>query len=230
MKKITKILIITFIISTSFLYNAFAYNFDFVTVTDVVRHVRKSFKSLKSYSANFKIISKKGRKVIVHSGVLKYKADNKLYLQFHKPYGQKIISNGKTMWIYIPSMNVVAKQDLESNSSFFSSNTKKGLDRLFSKYHYRFDSKEQPAVQKDGKKYYTLFLKQKESKNGYRTLKLWISESYFIVKAIGKTSSGKTIEISFSNLKKNIDLPNGIFKFDIPARARVINNPMVSEE
>jgi len=83
---------------------------------------------------------------------------------------------------------------------------------------------------KDGSKMYTLVLKQKESRGGYKTINLWITENFFIQKAEGFTSSGKKVEITLSDIKTNVDLPNGMFKFDIPATARVIKNPMISEE
>ena len=213
-----------------FTSHANAYKFDFITVSDIVKKVKKNFAELESYQANFKIFSEKMGKKKTQSGVVKYKATDKLIMDFHKLYGQKIISNGEMMWIYIPSMNVVAEQDLKSNSGFFSSGTKSGLRRLFSKYHYKFNSKKQPEKQNDGTMKYTLFLKQKESRSGFRTLKLWISEDYFITRAMGTTSSGKKIDIFFTNIKKNINIPNGVFKFNVPARARIIKNPMISEE
>ena len=208
----------------------FAFKFDFTTVSDVVDNIKKKFAKIESYQANFTIVSEKMGKTRQQTGVIKYKANNKICIEFSQPYGQKIVSNGKTMWIYIPSMNVVAEQDLNADTGIFTSGTKSGLNWLFSKYHYRFDSKDQPAEQDDGTKKYTLFLKQKESRSGFRKLKLWVSEQYFIVRARGETTTGKTIDITFSNLKINPSLLNGIFKFDMPAHARVIKNPMISEE
>jgi len=199
-------------------------------VTDVVRNIKKTYNDLKSYQANFQIVSEKDGKKTVQSGVLRFKATDKLLMEFTQPARQKIVSNGEMMWIYIPSLNVVAEQDLMSDSGLFSSGSQAGLNRLFSKYHYRFASKEEPELMKDGSKMYTLVLKQKESRSGYRTINLWIREDYFIVKAEGFTSSGKRVEITLSDIKTNVDLPNGIFKFDIPASARVIKNPMISEE
>ncbi len=208
----------------------YAFKFDFTTVSDIVDNIKKKFAKIDSYQANFTILSEKAGKARQQTGVIKYKANNKLCIEFSQPYGQKIISNGKTMWIYIPSMNVVAEQDLRSESGIFASGTKSGLNWLFAKYHYRFDSREQPAAQDDGTKKYTLLLKQKESRSGFRKLKLWVSEQYFIVRARGETTTGKTIDIAFSNLRINPNLPNGIFRFDMPAHARVIKNPMISEE
>lgn len=210
--------------------NAFAYKFDFVTVSDVVNNIKKNYSSLESYQANFSILSVKGERKVTQSGVLRFKSSDKLLMEFYQPSRQKIVSNGEMMWIYIPSMNVVAEQDLMSDSGLFTSGSEAGLNRLFSKYHYRFASKDEPETMPDGSKMYTLVLKQKESRGGYKTINLWVSESFFIQKAEGYTSSGKKVEITLSDIKTNVDLPNGIFKFDIPATARVIKNPMISEE
>ena len=210
--------------------NIFAYKFDFITVSDVVNQTRKKYGSLKSYQANFTIISDKGGKKVTQTGVLRFKASDKLLMEFTSPSRQKIVSNGQMMWLYIPSMNVVAEQDLTSESGLFASGSEAGLNRLFSKYHYKFASKEQPETMKDGSKQYTLVLKQKETRGGYKTINLWISEDHFIRKAEGFTSSGKKIEILLSDIKTDIDLPNSLFKFDIPSSARIIKNPMLSEE
>jgi len=207
-----------------------AYKFNFITVSDVVSKVKKKFKTLKTYQANFVITITKGGRKKTQTGVIRYKADDKMFLHFYRPYGQKIISNGKTLIIYIPSMNVVAEQDLKKNKSILSAGTKTGLRRLFSKYHYRFASKDQPEVQKDGSKRYTLHLRQKESRGGIKVLKLWVTEKFIIERAQGKTSTGKTINISFSKIKTNISIQNGVFKFDIPAHARTIKNPMIAED
>ena len=206
------------------------YQFDFVTVSDIVKNVQKKFGSLKTYQARFNIVSVKMGKTKHQSGIIKYRTNDKMRIEFHQPHGQRIISNGRLMWIYIPSMNVVAEQTLKSNSGIFSSGTKSGLRRLFSKYHYRFASKEQPEKQKDSSKQYTLLLKQRESRSGFRTLRLWISEDFFIRKVRGETSTGKVIEIAFSKIQTNIDLPNSLFKFDAPKSARIIKNPMIAEE
>ena len=210
--------------------NTFAYKFEFTTVSDVVNATKKKYSSLKSYQANFTIVSDKGGKRVTQTGVLKFKSSDKLLMEFSSPSRQKLVSNGQMMWIYIPSMNVVAEQDLTSESGLFTSGSEAGLNRLFSKYHYRFASKEEPETMKDGSKQYTLVLKQKETRGGYKTINLWISEDYFIQRAEGFTSSGKKIEITLSDIKTDVDLPNALFKFDIPGSARIIKNPMLSEE
>ena len=211
-----------------------AFSFDFVTVSDIVKKVKDKYSKIECYTAEFTITSEKAGKKTTQRGVVKSKFPDKLLVEFSSPSGQRIVTSNRTMWIYMPSLNVVAQQDLSTgdsvSSSFFSSGTKKGLDRLFSKYHYKFDSKDQPSKADDGKMYYTVSLKQKESRSGFRTMKLWISEDFLIRRALGETASGKVVDITFTNINTSVDLPNGIFKFDAPPMARVIKNPMMAEE
>jgi len=227
MKK--KIFLIILVFSAIFRFEAVAYKFDFVTVGDIVKEIQTAFGKLNSYQANFTITTTRAGRKTVQTGTVKYKATDKILIEFSNPAGQRIVSDGKTMWIYIPSMNVVAEQDLKSDGGMFTP-TSSGLRRLFSKYHYKFDGKEQPEPQKTGEPLYTLQLKQKESRSGYRSMKLWVDKDYMIVRSLGETSTGKTVELSFSNIRKNVDFQNAIFRFEIPQRVRTIKNPMLSEE
>ncbi|MDY6967515.1 MAG: outer-membrane lipoprotein carrier protein LolA [Spirochaetota bacterium] len=207
------------------------YKFEFITVSDIVKRVKKKFSEIESYQANFIITTTKLESKSNQSGLVMYKAPSKIRIEFYVPYGQKVISNGQTMWIYIPSMNVVAEQDLKSdNNSLFLTGTKSGLNRLFQKYHYKFASKKQPNEQSDGTMNYTLILKQRESRSGFRNLKLWIDENYIITQAHGETSTGKSVKIQLANIKTDVDITNGKFHFDIPSKARIIKNPIISEE
>jgi len=207
-----------------------AYKFDFITVGDIVKEIKTVYGNLESYQANFIIESERHGKKTVQRGVIRFKNSDRIVMDFYQPSNQKIVSNGKMMWIYIPSLNVVAEQDLKSDAGLFSSGSKSGLNSLFSKYHYRFASKEQPETMKDGSKRYTLEMKQKESRSGYREINLQVNEDYFITRAEGVTSTGKKVSIVLTDIKKNLDLPESIFKLDVPARARVLKNPMMSEE
>ncbi len=226
----TYILLLSVLAAAFAVTGAFAYKFEFITVSDVVKNIQNKFASLETYQAKFVITSERLEKKKVQQGTISYKAPGKLLLNFTSPAGQKIVCSDSTMWIYIPSLNVVAEQDLKDDDGLFASQTHSGLKRLFSRYHYKFDGKEQPEVQKDGSKQYTLFLKQKESRSGYRTLKLWVSEDFMILRAAGETASGKKVDISFSQIRTDSDLPGGMFKFDIPGQARVVKNPMIAEE
>ncbi|HQO39444.1 MAG TPA: hypothetical protein PK986_03140, partial [Spirochaetota bacterium] len=99
-KLFTYLIIIFFMAAGS----AFAYKFDFVTVSDIVKNIKKTYADLESYQANFQIQSEKDGRRAIQTGVLKSKGSDKLLMEFSNPARQKIVSNGEMMWVYIPSL------------------------------------------------------------------------------------------------------------------------------
>lgn len=56
------------------------------------------------------------------------------------------------------------------------------------------------------------------------------AETYFIQKAVANDGRGKETTVEFSNLEINPDLEDGQFNFHIGGNAKIINNPLVSEQ
>ncbi len=205
--------------------------------SEVVKQVKKKFNDLNSYKANFQIQTVSNRKNKNMKGVCLYKKGGRIRYQFSDPSGDEIVSDGKTLYIYIARLNAVGKQDLTLNKSnksgpIFSSFTDEGLSRIFRKYHYKFDSIEQPQTSsKDGRKYFVLNLEQREKIGGFETMLLYVdAETYFIQKAVASDGRGKETTVEFSNLEINPDLEDGQFNFHIGGNAKIINNPLVSEQ
>ena len=208
-----------------------AVKFEFTTVSDVVKKIKDRYAGIECLTTEFTMESDKGGRKTTRSGLIRTRYPNYLMVDFYSPAGQKIVSDGDTLWMYIPSMNIVAEQDLKDDEGgLFSSNSRTGLQRLFTRYHYKFAQKEQPSAGPDGKKYYSIFLQQKESRSGYRTIRIWVDENYYVTRAEGETSAGKKVRISFNKIQTDKEYPKGIFKLDKPASARVVKNPMLAEE
>lgn len=205
----------------------YPYKFDFITVNDIVKNVKHAFSKVDNYQARFTMVSERMGKRINQSGTISFMAPHYMRIDFDSPRGQRIVSDGRQVWIYIPSINVIAEQDLDH--TFFSVTSRSGLTRLFSRYHFKFDGKQQPRMEYNAN-HYVLFLKQKETRSGFRTLKLWVNEQYFITRASGETANGKNITLEIRNINSTADLKKGFFKFDPPANARIIKNPMLAEE
>ncbi len=204
---------------------------------EVVKQVKKKFSDLSSYKADFQIQTVSNKKSKNMKGICLYKKGGRIRYQFSDPSGDEIVSDGKTLYIYIARLNAVGKQDLTLNKSnksgpIFSSFTDEGLSRIFRKYHYKFDSIEQPQTSsKDGRKYFVLNLEQREKIGGFETMLLYVdAQTYFIQKAVASDGRGKETTIEFSNLETNPDLEDGQFNFHIGGNAKIINNPLVSEQ
>jgi len=205
--------------------------------SEVVKKIKKKFESIQSYSADFQIRTLENKKEKTMRGKCHYKRPGKIRYNFLEPDGDEIVSDGKILYIYIKKLNAVGKQDLtldKKNSSgpVFTANSPDGLNRLFKKYHYKFDIIEQPrlAFEKDPTKYFVLDLDQRERIGGFEKMKLYVdSESYLIKKATAMDGRGKETTISFSNINFEDELEDGLFNFHMSGNAKIVNNPLVSE-
>lgn len=202
---------------------------------EVARKIMDTFDGMDSYSANFTIKTVEGRSVRNMAGKVYYKKGGKVRFDFTSPSRDFILSDGKILWIYINRIRAVGKQSLELNvqnesgRDVFLKDPDRGIRRLFSKYHYRFDTVEQPR-KIDGKEYFVMDLEQREKIGGYENIKLFVDpESYLIQKAIAESGAGKVSTIEFSSIKTNPTLEGSLFNYKPDDSIRVVNNPLVNE-
>lgn len=201
----------------------------FLHPSDVVTKMKARFKEMQGYQANFVIISSDGKK-ITSKGVVYYKQGGKINFTFSRPSGDKIISDGKRLWVYIASLRAVGIQDLQhqdkDGKSIYQTASYDGLVALFRQYHYSFRSSEQPETI-DGEKYYVFQLKEKVASGGFTSMLLYVSpQDYLIHRLKAVSASGREVELQFSSLQVNPDLPNNLFTFEIKGNIRVIENPL----
>ncbi|MCZ8341877.1 MAG: outer membrane lipoprotein carrier protein LolA [Leptospira sp.] len=204
--------------------------------SEVVKKIKKNFSDINSYSADFQIKTVENKKEKSMKGKCFYKRPGKIRYDFSDPEGDEIVSDGKTLYIFIKKLGAVGKQDLsmdKKNSSgpIFTTNSPDGLNRLFRKYHYKFDSIEQPRSLGEGStKYFVLDLDQREKIGGFEKMKLFVdSESYLIKRAVAMDGRGKETTISFLNINFSEDIQDGVFNFHMSGNAKIVNNPLVSE-
>ncbi|WCL51373.1 outer membrane lipoprotein carrier protein LolA [Leptospira sp. GIMC2001] len=206
--------------------------------SEVVKKVKKKFSDINSYTSNFKITTTEGKTTRVLTGTSLYKKPGKIRYDFNQPEGDAIVSDGKTLWIYIKRLGAVGKQDLEidkknSSGAIFTSSSPEGLNRLFRKYHYKFDSTTQPRKidEKDATEYFVLALDQREKIGGFEKMTLYIdSNTYLVRRATAYDGRGKETNINFSNIDLNPTIEDGLFNFHISGNAKIVNNPLVSED
>lgn len=210
--------------------------FEFIVAKDIVTGVRKKFKSFNSYQANFKMTMQKGGRKNHRSGTIYFRKPDKVHMKFSYPYNQVVISDGEKVWIYLPKLRLLGKQDLKSrpNDGFFSKVTPVGLDRLFSLYHYSFEKGEQPRKATDakgetGESFYILNLRQKVITSGFRKMVIWVDTRYFIRKVTAESALGKKITIEFSNIETNKFFDDTLFTFNKKKYKikSIIRNPLV---
>ncbi|MBL8021162.1 MAG: outer membrane lipoprotein carrier protein LolA [Leptospirales bacterium] len=206
-----------------------------VSHADVARKVMDVYEKMNTFSAQFQITTQDGATSKAMSGSCAYKNPGKVRFSFDAPAGNLIVSDGRTLWVYIARLNAAGKQDLrlqkkdENGKNIFLDTAGPGVSRLFRKYHYRFDKAEQPRTE-DGMNVFVLEMDQREKTGGYEKIKLFIdSNSFLIRRAVASDGQGKTSTLTFRNGEVNPTLEGKIFQYDPPESVRVVANPLVSE-
>ncbi|MBX7057794.1 MAG: outer membrane lipoprotein carrier protein LolA [Leptospirales bacterium] len=203
---------------------------------DVADRVQNKFSELESYQARFSISTTEGSRGAQMSGRIFYQKPGRIRYEFDQPAGNLIVSDGRIMWTYIRRLNAVGKQELDlqrnnqNDKPVFESDVVTGLSRLFRKYHYHFDTPEQPRSV-DGKNYFVLDLEQREKIGGFERMRLFVDpESYLIQRAEGADGYGKKSVITFSDIQLNPQIPGSLFQYEPAEGVRVVPNPLVREE
>jgi outer membrane lipoprotein-sorting protein len=195
-----------------------------VSINDIKQLMSNSFNVIEDYTANFIWVNGN----VNYGGEIRYKKPDKILLDFDNPEEQKIVSNGMMLYIYLPYLKVVCQQSLgeDTESSILSTASESGLTKLFEEYSFAFfdTSSLQPFGNTTA---YHLKLTQKRPKVGFKEMDFWVAKNGLILQSNGISPNGINVSLTFSNIQLNVELPDYIFDFEVPADAQIIRNIIV---
>ena len=207
-------------------------SFKFEHPSDIVKAMKKQFKVMKSYKADFKISVINKNRSKVSAGTAYFQSPGMINFTFSSPFGDKIISNGRTMWVYIKRMNAVGIQELDykkKGKSIYETSSYDGLVALFRRYHYQFKDQNQPETI-EGKKYYVLKLNEKTASGGFSDMLLYVdSETKLIDRIDAFSESGRKVTLKFTNIAMNPELKQSLFRFRVEGNIKTLENPLTTE-
>lgn len=144
-----------------------------------------------------------------YSGNFKYLNPGKLHIKFTNPSGRTIVSNGRTLWVYSPSSNIVGVQDLSNDGSG-------GIGSFTNGY--------MALLTDEGSNGYTL--KLKHDTRHYQEIILLLDSTFFLKRALFKTKEGMLYSFTISDISTTATIMPGLFNFEVPANAQRVNNPL----
>lgn len=209
---------------------------ELISHSRVREEVDKTYENMQSMVANFTIQTNEGNRGRSMSGRVYFKKPDLVRYEFSNPAGNLIVSDGRIMWYYIRRLNVVGRQELDldrrnaSGNPVFSDDPVAGIRRLFVKYHFHFDTPEQPR-EIGGERFFVFDMEQREKIGGYEKIKLYIdADTYIVKKAEASDGYGKSTTISFSNVQLDGNLEGRLFQYQPDDRTRVVPNPFVKPD
>ena len=201
-----------------------------ISKEEIVANVQKAYQGTKDFKADFiqESTLKSINKTQVGKGKIYFKHPGKLRWDYNDTTKQEIVTDGKTLWMYIPQdkqviINELSKVYRSNTSTFFLS----GMGDL--KRDFDIELAENPSQNK--KKGFLLKLIPKEQQPNINELFLLVDKSTFHVKETYFYDFYENlIRIKFKNSAINKGLPDSLFVFTIPEGVEIVSMPQISQD
>jgi outer membrane lipoprotein carrier protein len=150
-------------------------------------------------------------------GELLVKRPGKISVRFTEPSGDRIVSDGSQVWIYLPSSapgQVVRARAADQGM---------GLDvstELLTAPRTKFDVTDGAAATIGGRATHVVTLVPKTPRN-YTRARLWIDDAGLVRQLELTEHSGVTRLVTFRTLQLNATIPASAFKFEVPKGVKV---------
>jgi len=188
-------------------------------LTQVLDRLQRHYRDTDSFSAKFsEEIATVGAPKRKRQGTVSFRKPGRMRWEFEAPEVQTLVSDGQTLYSYDPDLNQVVetplKQALKSSSatSFLL-----GLGNIKRDFKAAFASPAKPGGLID------LMLDPKAG--GYKIEVGIDPKTYNLITLTLTDQLGDTTRIDFSDVRDNVDMPDSIFAFKVPAGADVVTAP-----
>lgn len=186
------------------------------SLDEVIKGLESAYGRMNDLKAEFSQSSfnKSLNQTIPAQGVVSLKRGGKLRWEYSEPTKQEIVSDGKTLWVYTPSLNQVntgpAPEALAGPAGSFLA----GLGKVREHFNVRFLN---PAQPRDGEGNIVLDLAPKQPLPTLNRLVLAVEPKQWEVrKAVVYDQFENAVTMRFTKLTMNPGLPDKLFTFVAP--------------
>ncbi len=186
------------------------------SLDDVVREIEAVYGRMTDLRADFTqtAFNKSLNQTIPAKGTVYLKKGGKLRWEYTEPTPQEIVSDGKKLWVYTPTLNQANVADAPEALAGPAGSFLAGLGRLRTEFQVRFLN---PAQPKDTEGNWALDLAPKQPLPTMTRLILSIDpKSWEIRKAVVHDQFENTVTMRFSKMVLNSGLPERTFTFVAP--------------
>ena len=186
------------------------------SLDDVLREVEGVYGRMTDLRADFTQVAfnKSLNQSIPAKGTVYLKKGGKLRWEFTEPTPQEIVSDGKKLWVYTPTLNQANVAEAPEALAGPAGSFLAGLGKLRSEFQVRFLN---PAQPKDTEGNWVLDLTPKQPLPTLSRLILALDpKSWEIKKAVVHDQFENTVTMRFTKMAVNSGLPDRTFTFVAP--------------
>jgi outer membrane lipoprotein carrier protein len=188
----------------------------------VIERMQKNYDQAKDFKAHFsqKYTNVAFNRTKVSSGEVTVKKGGRMRWDYDKPDPQMFVSDGKLLWLYEPNDKQAFKQDLKQSQLPEALSFLLGKGKLADAFEITAASDIKYGSPTD----YRLSLKPKQPQGTYKSIYFVVDpKTFYVTETVLVNAQGDVNDITFSDLKVNTKVPDGLFTFKPPADARVID-------
>jgi len=192
------------------------------TLDDVVRDVEASYARMTDLRAEFtqSAFNKSLNQTIPAKGTVYLKKGGKLRWEYTEPTAQEIVSDGKKLWVYTPTLNQANVGDAPEALAGPAGSFLAGLGRLRAEFNVRFLN---PAQPKDAEGNWVLDLTPKQPLPTLTRLILSLEgRGWEVRKAVVHDQFENTVTMRFTKVAVNSGLPDRTFTFVAPKGVAIV--------
>ena len=155
-------------------------------------------------------------------GELLVKRPGRIAVRFTQPSGDRIVSDGKFVWIYLPTS--APGQVLRAHADASQGTGMDVSTELLTAPRTKFDVADAGAATVGGRATRIVALTPRTARN-YTKARLWIDNADGVVRQLELTeNSGIVRTIVFRTIQLNAKVPASAFKFEVPKGAKVFDS------
>ena len=185
------------------------------TLDDVIRGIEAQYGKMTDLRAEFSqtAFNKSLNQNLPARGTVYLKKGGKLRWEYKQPTPQEIVSDGKKLWVYTPSLNQVNVGDAPEVLAGPAGSFLAGLGKLREHFSVKFLNPAQPV---DAEGNYVLDLTPKRPLPTLSRLVLAVDREFQLKKAVVHDQFENTVTMTFAKLAVNSNLPDKLFTFVPP--------------
>lgn len=159
----------------------------------------------------------------VETGHIYVRKDSKMRIEITKPDPRTILRVGDSLFVYTPKIKRVEEYDLGKNRAMVDQYVLLGFGTRSEALQRSYDVKLTSEEQLDGKKAYLLELtpKSDDVRHQITKIQMWVDSAKWlpIQQKFFETAPGDYIQFHYTNMLKNLKIPDARFKQDWPKDA-----------
>lgn len=198
--------------------------------------VAAKYATVADYIADVEIISSG----TTMTGILYFRAPNLIRIDFNRPAEQVLVSDGRTLQIFVPGSSVTLVQTLDGASGASNPGglaSAEGLSLLKRNYSIAYKTGPDPesldaasAAGGSNEPVVKLLLRWRNTSEGFREIELAINSDQLIRRISGITADNRNVQITFSNIRINQNIPVSRFEYSSPSTSNNFNNFLFGTE